>query len=192
MPLGIDLCCGLGGASSAWRERGWNVLTLDYDPQFHAACGIIGGATHENFFESMRGWHHNCINPKKRWTGQVITEKICARYDPRLMCYYTDTTPVDPSIKLDLMAKSMAITPNEIRKFYGYEPYQFGGDDPINPRTGLPIPIGTGQPPSPAMLQTYAAMRPAVPPDQPAEDEKPKIPVPSRNGVHRKQISARN
>lgn len=35
MPLGIDLCCGLGGASAAWKERGWDVLTLDYDQRFH-------------------------------------------------------------------------------------------------------------------------------------------------------------
>src|SRR5688500_15421118 len=34
--VGLDLCCGLGGASSAWRDRGWDVTTLDADPRFDA------------------------------------------------------------------------------------------------------------------------------------------------------------
>ena len=33
-PLGIDYCCGLKGASQAWRELGWEVLTLDIEPRF--------------------------------------------------------------------------------------------------------------------------------------------------------------
>ncbi len=35
MPFGIDLCSGLGGASAAWKARGWDVLTVDYDQRFH-------------------------------------------------------------------------------------------------------------------------------------------------------------
>lgn len=31
----LDLCCGLGGASRAMRDRGWQVITLDIDPQFN-------------------------------------------------------------------------------------------------------------------------------------------------------------
>jgi len=30
----LDLCSGLGGGSSAFRENGWTVITLDYDPVF--------------------------------------------------------------------------------------------------------------------------------------------------------------
>lgn len=33
--LMLDLCCGLKGASQAMRDRGWNVVTLDNDPQFN-------------------------------------------------------------------------------------------------------------------------------------------------------------
>lgn len=36
--LMLDLCAGLKGASRAMRERGWDVITLDYDPRF--ACDI--------------------------------------------------------------------------------------------------------------------------------------------------------
>lgn len=30
----FDACAGLGGASAAMRQRGWDVLTLDVDPAF--------------------------------------------------------------------------------------------------------------------------------------------------------------
>ena len=32
--LMLDLCAGLGGASQAMRDRGWQVVTLDIDPRF--------------------------------------------------------------------------------------------------------------------------------------------------------------
>lgn len=35
MPRMLDLCCGLGGASAAMRDREWDVLTLDIEPQFN-------------------------------------------------------------------------------------------------------------------------------------------------------------
>ncbi len=34
MMLMLDICAGLGGASSAFRHRGWRVITLDNDPVF--------------------------------------------------------------------------------------------------------------------------------------------------------------
>lgn len=35
MPLMIDLCCGLKGASAAMRERAWEIITVDNDPRFN-------------------------------------------------------------------------------------------------------------------------------------------------------------
>lgn len=32
--LMLDLCSGLGGASQAFRDRGWRVITVDNDPKF--------------------------------------------------------------------------------------------------------------------------------------------------------------
>ena len=34
----LDICAGLGGASQVMRARGWDVVTLDYDPAFE--CDI--------------------------------------------------------------------------------------------------------------------------------------------------------
>jgi site-specific DNA-cytosine methylase len=31
----IDLCSGLGGASSAMRNRGWDIITVDIEPAFN-------------------------------------------------------------------------------------------------------------------------------------------------------------
>jgi hypothetical protein len=35
MKLMLDICSGLGGASAAMKERGWRVVTLDYNPSFN-------------------------------------------------------------------------------------------------------------------------------------------------------------
>ena len=35
MPLCLDLCSGLGGASQAMHDRGWTVVTVDIDPSFN-------------------------------------------------------------------------------------------------------------------------------------------------------------
>jgi len=32
--LMLDLCAGLGGASAAFRDRGWDAVTVDNDPRF--------------------------------------------------------------------------------------------------------------------------------------------------------------
>ena len=32
--LMLDLCSGLGGASKAMKERGWDVITVDVNPEF--------------------------------------------------------------------------------------------------------------------------------------------------------------
>lgn len=33
--LMLDICAGLGGASKAMKERGWQVITVDINPDFH-------------------------------------------------------------------------------------------------------------------------------------------------------------
>lgn len=43
MPLMLDLCAGLGGASAAMRARGWGVVTLDNNPAFD--CDVTADIT---------------------------------------------------------------------------------------------------------------------------------------------------
>jgi len=49
----LDLCAGLKGASQAMKERGWQVVTLDYDPRF--GC---------DFTADVREWHYPAYLPR--------------------------------------------------------------------------------------------------------------------------------
>lgn len=63
MPLGIDLCSGLGGASAAWRSRGWRVLTVDADPAFHP-----------DVTADVRQWQYAGPRPLLVWASPPCTE----------------------------------------------------------------------------------------------------------------------
>lgn len=114
----------------------------------YTAAGIVGGATHENYQESMRGFFQNVLNPKMRWYGQVLTEKVASLYSDDLIVYWRDRTPIDEAARntrVTTLVAGRATTPNEIRMEFGMAPFEFGGDDPIDPASGLPIPWGTGK-----------------------------------------------
>lgn len=61
--FGIDLCCGLGGASAAWKARGWDVLTLDADPRFAA-----------DVTADVRAWSYRGPRPLLAWASPPCTE----------------------------------------------------------------------------------------------------------------------
>lgn len=54
----LDLCAGLGGASQAMRDRGWQVVTLDSDPRF--------GCT---FTADLRYWQWQGDQPDLLWVS---------------------------------------------------------------------------------------------------------------------------
>ncbi len=130
------------------QSRPWlrdAILSLHGTP--YTACNIVGGATDENYFESMRGWHAGTINPTKRQMGQIITEKICPRYDPSIVCYFKDTTPLDPAIEnaeIETDYRCRAISPNEIRRLRGRDPYPEAEYD-RPPATPEPAAAGSGE-----------------------------------------------
>jgi len=63
MPLMLDLCAGLGGASQAMRARGWDVVTLDNDPAF--------GCDHT---ADIRTWRYCGPRPDLIWLSDPCTE----------------------------------------------------------------------------------------------------------------------
>lgn len=62
-PLGIDCCCGLKGASQAWRELGWKVITLDIEPSFEP-----------HIVADLRAWHYNGRRPTLMWFSPPCDE----------------------------------------------------------------------------------------------------------------------
>jgi len=63
MPLMLDLCCGLKGASAAMRERGWEIVTVDLDAKFHPT-----------FVADVRDWAWNGQRPDLVWSSPPCTE----------------------------------------------------------------------------------------------------------------------
>lgn len=63
MPLGLDLCSGLGGASAAWKARGWDVLTLDAEARFDA-----------DVTADVREWKYDGQRPLLLWASPPCTE----------------------------------------------------------------------------------------------------------------------
>lgn len=63
MPLMLDLCCGLKGASAAMRERGWDVISVDIDERFDPT--IVA---------DVRLWPYSGPRPDLVWASPPCTE----------------------------------------------------------------------------------------------------------------------
>jgi hypothetical protein len=61
--LMLDLCSGLGGASRAMKQRGWQVVTLDIDPRF--APDVLA---------DLREWSWPGERPDLIWASPPCTE----------------------------------------------------------------------------------------------------------------------
>ena len=61
--LMLDLCCGLGGASKAMKERGWDVITVDIVPEFNPS--IVA---------DLRTFHYSGPRPDLVWASPPCTE----------------------------------------------------------------------------------------------------------------------
>lgn len=61
--LMLDLCCGLGGASKAMRERGWDVITVDIVPEFNPS--IVA---------DLRTFHYSGPCPDLVWASPPCQE----------------------------------------------------------------------------------------------------------------------
>lgn len=61
--LMLDLFSGLGGASRAMKERGWQVITLDNNPEFKP-----------DICQSIIGWQWDGDSPDLIWASPPCTE----------------------------------------------------------------------------------------------------------------------
>lgn len=59
----LDLCSGLGGASAAMKDRGWEVITLDVNPDFNP-----------DIIADLNTWSYNGPTPDLVWISIPCTE----------------------------------------------------------------------------------------------------------------------
>ncbi len=82
--------------------------------------------TYGSVLAARAGFYMSTVNPMYRFIGQVITEKLCTRYDRRLRCWWEDRTPQDPELLEKTLATDLAYgarTMNGVRALRGEEPY---------------------------------------------------------------------
>lgn len=107
------------------------------------------------------GFYKTTMKPKFTMVGAALTE-IGRLFNENYVTYYPDPTPDDPAqinSDIDCDGRHGAITPNEIRKVRGREPFGYGGDDPLLAMGISPIPFATGQEPEDAPVPAVAAQR---------------------------------
>ncbi len=100
-------------------------------------AGLMNGMTQGSSLAAQMGFYAFCINPILRFLGQLLTEKLARLYDPKLRVWWEDYTPIDPNQRnQDIKTQGLygAISRNEIRIQFGYEPW----DDPQYDKPILP------------------------------------------------------
>lgn len=80
----LDLCCGLGGASSAFRLAGWDVVSVDVDPSFSPSV-----------VADVRTWHYSGAAPDFIWASPP-----CYEFSREFMPW--SKTGVDPDMSIFL------------------------------------------------------------------------------------------
>jgi hypothetical protein len=88
----LDLCCGLGGASSAFRDNGWEVITVDIDHEFEPV--IVADIRELSGFELSRIY------------GQfdfVWASPPCTEFCKRLLPWIKEE--IEPDMSIYLAAK---------------------------------------------------------------------------------------
>lgn len=161
--------------------RDW-VLALWSVPK--EVAGIQDAGSEIAMYGPLRQFAENCLIPRLTYIGQVLTEKLASRWDPRLRVWWDDPAPDDPdqkAAKWKLLSDLQACTPNEARADYGLPPLP-DGDAVKSPHpepaqthihTGGGPGIGNAPPARPA-----SPARPVRPPVKPPQ----RRPVPGRNG----------
>lgn len=78
----FDLCSGLGGAGAAFRDRGWEVVTVDIDPKFNP-----------DFVHDLRSWSWSGRKPDFIWASPP-----CDEFSREFMPWHRTGEVVDVSL----------------------------------------------------------------------------------------------
>lgn len=108
--------------------------------------GITEATNRATFIGAMAQFIYQTVNPRARYIGEVLSEKLAPYYGENIRIWWPDMTPSDDDAMradVQMLAQNLMITPNEGRAWYGLEPYENGGDDPIAPMGVSPIWINS-------------------------------------------------
>lgn len=133
--------------SSADQSRD-NSLATHRTPK--AVIGLTETTSLANLTASWTGFYQTAVKPNLVLIGQILTEKLAKRWDKRKVIYWDNPVPDDPEQTLkraQILGGIGVMTPNQIRLEYGWEPHEYGGDNPLV--NGQEMPWGTGQLPPP-------------------------------------------
>jgi len=101
--------------------------------------GIVGiepGQANTSAYAPSTYFFDQCINPKLYYLGQVLTEKLAARYGDDIRIYWENSTPHDPQLehtKNNDAIDRATITINEYRERSGLKPVEWGDTPQMRP-----------------------------------------------------------
>ncbi|VTS05289.1 phage portal protein [Tuwongella immobilis] len=119
-------------------------------------AGFVEDVNRAAFIAAMSQFCSHVINPRTHYIGDVLSEKLCPRFDSDLRAWWDDLTPSDPDTErsdTEMLLRNGCMTPNEARSRYGLEPYEHGGDDPLVAMGLAPLPLNTGEIPDETLLR---------------------------------------
>lgn len=112
--------------------------------------GFTDQVNRATFVGTLAAFLYLTVAPRAKLIYDVMTEKLAVpHYGEAMRIWTEDLTPSDPDADradADMLANRGAVTPNELRAKYGYEPYEHGGDDPLVGMGIAPLVINTGDP----------------------------------------------
>lgn len=132
--------------SSADQSRD-NSLAAHRTPK--SIIGLLEHTSLANAAAAWSGFYQTAVKPELTLLGQVLTEKLAKRFDDRKVIYWDNPIPDDPEMILkraQILGSTGVMTPNQIRLEYGWEPHEYGGDNPMV--NGQEVPWGTGELPA--------------------------------------------
>lgn len=111
--------------------------------------GITELTTYANADAASLNFYRSRMKPRMALIGQILSPWSQEAFDDKtLHTFWPDPTPEDPELKLRMEDQDLRTgvrTINEVREERGYEPYEYGGDNPLLPMGLHEIAWKTGQ-----------------------------------------------
>jgi len=122
--------------------------------------GRVKDVNRANAFELEKTYQKQTMTPRLVMRDISLTEECLQKYDKKLFAKHPNVVPQDQEFELkkdQTLFSTASITPNQIAKKWGYEPFD-GGDVRLIPFNLVPLDTVTFAPPEPdKMIKSYPA-----------------------------------